>query len=155
MKQLILALAVLATIAAKADGTAFFTNVTNLWYQGHKSNVLAIAEERLARNTNDIAGLILKMEYDLEFLDLVAVSNSCLRTIACGKEIQSPCYSARYPEFKTDMEDILDIIAHYPSDQLSSDRGKAHLPGKKLFFEDDLLAVCLDGLVTNYPSITP
>jgi len=28
--------------------TNFYTNVTNLWYQGHKSNVLNIANARLA-----------------------------------------------------------------------------------------------------------
>jgi hypothetical protein len=40
--------------------TNFYSNVTNLWYQGSKSNVLEIANARLAQNTNDIAGLILK-----------------------------------------------------------------------------------------------
>ena len=40
----------------------FYANVTNLWYQGYKSNVLNIANARLAANTNDIAGLILKAE---------------------------------------------------------------------------------------------
>ena len=46
--------------------TNFHTNVTNLWYQGYKTNVLAIANERLSQNTNDIAGLILKAEFQLD-----------------------------------------------------------------------------------------
>ncbi|MDD2600148.1 MAG: hypothetical protein PHO37_13140 [Kiritimatiellae bacterium] len=49
--------------------TNFYTNVTNLWYQGYKTNVFAIANERLAQNTNDIAGLILKAEFHFAHLD--------------------------------------------------------------------------------------
>ncbi|MCL2105286.1 MAG: hypothetical protein FWH21_09645, partial [Kiritimatiellaeota bacterium] len=45
--------------------TNFYTNVTNLWYQGGKNrtNVLTIANTRLAANTNDFAGLLLKAHY--------------------------------------------------------------------------------------------
>ena len=51
-----------------------FVLVTNLWYQGSKSNVLAIAEQRLAANPNDLAGLVLKMEYDFSFLSFSSIS---------------------------------------------------------------------------------
>lgn len=34
----------------------FHTTVSNLWYQGHKTNVLAMAEARLAQNSNDKEG---------------------------------------------------------------------------------------------------
>jgi len=54
--------------SASLAQTNFYTNVTNLWYQGYKSNVLNIATARLAVNTNDIAGLILKAEYHFAFL---------------------------------------------------------------------------------------
>lgn len=63
-----------------------FSVVTNLWYNGYKSNVLAIAEQRLAANSNDLAGLVLKFNYDLGFLirsnysnDIVRVTNALQR----------------------------------------------------------------------------
>ena len=66
--------------------TNFYTNVTNLWYQGGeaRSNVLTIANARLATNTNDIAGLILKAHYHVEFLEVAAISNAFLRVIQVG-----------------------------------------------------------------------
>ena len=58
-----------------------FTLVTNLWYNGHKSNVLAIAEERLAINSNDLAGLIVRFNYDLEFSNRVCYSNDIVHIL--------------------------------------------------------------------------
>lgn len=60
------------TNALTADS---FVLVTNLWYQGYKTNVLAIAEERLNANSNDLAGLVLKMEYDFAFMNASCISN--------------------------------------------------------------------------------
>ena len=62
MKKIIVifGLTVVSRIAVLAQ-TDFYANVTNLWYQGNKTNVLAIANARLAQNSNDIAGLILNL----------------------------------------------------------------------------------------------
>lgn len=157
MKRYITSLAAL-TLACGilfADNLSFFANITNLWYQGGKSDVLSIAEDRLARDSNDLAGAIIKMEYDLEFLNLNLISNSIARVINLGQNVTTPLYSAKYPTFKADMEDILNIIATYSPTNLASDRAKALLPGKRFLFEEDLLVVCVDGLVTNFPSPPP
>ena len=131
----------------------FYTNITNLWWHGQKSNVLAIAEQRLACNSNDIAGLILKMEYDMEFVNLNAISNSTLRVIGVGQTIQTDNYKALFPFLRFNMQTLLDLVAVYPEDEIEADRAKALLPEKHLSFENDLLAVCLDGLVTNFPAL--
>lgn len=134
----------------------FFTNVTNLWWQGHKSNVLAIAEQRLSCNSNDIAGLILKMECDFEFLNLDSISNSIQRVIDCGKTITTSNYASKYPAFKFSLDYTLHLFTiNELYANLEVDRAKALLPEKHMSFEDDLLAVCLDGLVTNYPALPP
>ena len=67
--------------------TNFYTNVTNLWYQGYKTNVLEIANTRLGANSNDIAGLILKAEYHLAFCEDAALSNAYLRVIQVADTI--------------------------------------------------------------------
>lgn len=151
MKISIVAFFSLICAALPADNMSFFTGVTNLWYQGGKSDVLSIAEERFASNSNDLAAAILKLEYDFEFLNFESISNSVFRVINLGKDVTTPVYSSKYLSFKTDLEDILDIIATYSMTNLTSDRAKATLPGKRILFEEDLLAICLDGLVTNYP----
>ena len=54
MKKLmtILVLTTAGNIAVLAQ-TNFYTNVTNLWYQGYKTNVLTIANTRLMANSNE------------------------------------------------------------------------------------------------------
>ena len=132
---------------------AFYTNITNLWWQGHKSNVLAIAEQRLACNSNDIAGLILKLEYYTEFLNFDAISNSTRKVIDVGQTIQTDNYKSLFPFLRFNMQTLLDLVAIYPESEIEADRAKAILPEKHMSFEDDLFAVCLDGLVTNYPAL--
>ena len=145
------------SIPADDPRLVFHANVTNLWWQGRMSNVLAIAEQRLACNSNDIAGLILKVECNVNFVNLDAISNSVQRAVNCGKTITTPMFSPLYPFFKYCMEDLLDFpfSDYYTADKIEEDRAKALLPRKTMLFEDDLFAVCIDGLVTNYPAQPP
>lgn len=140
--------------ALTAEPPAFFSNVTNLWYQGQMSNVLEIAAQRLAANPNDFAGLLLKMEYELnsEFDDLSCVSNSILAALAVSTNITTALFSQLKEDFQYSLEDFLELL----SDERmlankEEDKAKAFLPGKRMLFEEDLLAACLDGLATNLP----
>ena len=74
-----------------------FSVVTNLWYNGYKSNVLAIAEQRLAANSNDLAGLILKMEYNLEFCNDACFSNDIFRILTAAGTITNGMFRQNYP----------------------------------------------------------
>jgi len=96
--------------------TNFYTNVTNLWYQGCKTNVLNIANARLAANTNDIAGLILKAEYHLEFCEDAALSNAFLRIIQVGDTIATTNFVKCWQEVgaKQNYLDILDHMSENP-----------------------------------------
>ena len=96
--------------------TNFYTNVTNLWYQGHKTNVRAIANARLAVNSNDIAGLILKAEYHLAFCEESALSNAYLRVIHVGDTITTTNFVKCWQEEggRQDYFDILDDMAENP-----------------------------------------
>lgn len=154
MRKLCLMPIVMFSLVLEAETPDFFTNVTNLWYQGRKSNVLAIAEQRLVHNGNDMAGLLLKMEYDLEFEfdDLLGVSNSIQRVIDGFKTINTPLCVSNRPCLNMVLQDLRSLVfdsAMY--DDVASDKAKANLPGKKLLFEEALLNICLDGLATNLP----
>lgn len=112
----------------------FYENVTNLWYQGHKSNVLAIADSRLAQNTNDIAGLILKAEYNLEFYDIANISNSFLRVIQVGDSITTTNFFKRYQIMRPDMLWVLSDLAENPitAQEIQEERPKAFINHKSL-----------------------
>ena len=135
-----------------AEPPTFFSNVTNLWFQGHKSNVLAIVQERLACNSNDIAGAILKMEYDLEFLNLNEISNSIIRVDNILREVHTPNLINEQERFPFFLDKILTLFTNQEMyADLEADMAKAFLPEKRMAFERMLSAVCLDGLITNYP----
>ena len=117
--------------------TNFYTNVTNLWYQGYKTNVLVIANARLAANSNDIAGLILKAEYHLEFCEGSAISNAYLRVIQVGDTITTPNFVKCWQEKglgKQDYLGILNYMAEKPlsPQQIQTERQKGFINEKPL-----------------------
>lgn len=118
MKKILIGL--LLTIiggSASLAQTNFYTTVTNLWYQGSKSNVLAMANTRLAVNTNDIAGLILKAEYHLEFCEDSVLSNAYLRVIQVADTITTTNFVKCWQEEgggKQDYLNILEFMAENP-----------------------------------------
>jgi len=145
MKKLVITL-MLTVVGGNAilAQTNFYTNVTNLWYQGgaSRSNVLTIANARLAVNTNDIAGLILKANYDLEFLEVGTISNSYLRVIQVGDTITTTNFLKNWQEglSRYAILHLLDVIAENPltPQQIQKGKIKALLP-RKPFPDADLL----------------
>lgn len=128
-----------------------FVLVTNLWYQGSKSNVLAIAEQRLAANPNDLAGLVLKMEYDFSFLNFSSISNSMLAVIHAVQAISNnnSHVSSHTYEITNELTSVLlllrDVYRPTPA-EVEHDRAKAFLIHKTMTFEDYLKWIHEDGL---------
>lgn len=129
--------------------TNFYTNITNLWYQGYKSNVLAIANARLAANSNDIAGLILKAEYHFEFLEVGSISNAYIRVIQVGDTITTTNFVKEWQAGKSreDLIDLLDVIAENPltPQQVQTERIKGFINEKPLPNENLIKALQVDG----------
>ena len=126
-----------------------FVTVTNLWYEGHKSNVLAIAEQRLAANSNDFAGLVLKMEYDFEFIEASRISNDMLSVIGIAQGITNSNIKAHSGEIKMELEDFLNFLKndyHPTASELQEDKDKAIIIHKRMNFEDYLKWFHDDGL---------
>ena len=116
--------------------TNFYTNVTNLWYQGYKTNVLAIAEARLAVNTNDIAGVILKADYELEFYEGGNLSNAILRIIQVGDTITTTNFVKEWQtkRVRQGLLGFLTAIAENPltPQQIQAEKHKAFINKKPL-----------------------
>jgi|LSQX01.2.fsa_nt_gb hypothetical protein len=137
----------ISTAVAQTNQPNFFTNVTNLWYQGYKTNVLAIAQQRLNTNSNDIAGLLLVMEWEEAAGDNDSLSNACQRVIEVGATISTPHFSAIYFETKTNAMQMLEFLTEYhPSpSELAADKVKGLLPFKPLCVADEIEALQKDG----------
>ena len=73
-----------------------------------------MAEARLQQNTNDMAGLIIKVEYDVEFAQRHSISNSINRVLTAGRTITTPHFMKMFPEYETDVLGILDIVKDNP-----------------------------------------
>jgi hypothetical protein len=129
--------------------TNFYENVTNLWYQGYKTNVLAIADARLAVNSNDIAGLILKAEYHLEFCEDAALSNAFLRIIQVGDTITTTNFVKCWQDVgaRQNHLDVLEHMAETPltPQQIQQERLKGFINGKPLLSAFLIEALQKDG----------
>jgi len=125
--------------------TNFHTNVTNLWYQGHKSNVLEIAEQRLSVDTNDIAGLILKYECHIGFLELASISNAAQRVLNVAPTITSTNFARVFPEYVENIQAVLEVLPYYPPAELAADMQKIHVANKPLVATDIIEALQDDG----------
>jgi hypothetical protein len=125
--------------------TNFTETVSSLWYSGQKTNVLNIAEQRLQLNSNDIAGLILKMEYEITFLELDAVTNTMERVIQVGSSITTTNFVSVFPKLEGSINHLVEMIPLYPTNELAADQGKGDISGKPLPHTEVLQALEDDG----------
>lgn len=127
-----------------------FVLVTNLWYQGYKTNVLAIAEQRLAANSNDLAGLVIKMEYDAEYMNTDCFSNNIFALqAAIGSIATNTFFFKEVSSLSNELTNMLEILAteFKPTpEEIENDRAKANIIHKPMTYEVPLKALHDDGL---------
>lgn len=90
------AMAALATVALASPTENTYHAVTNDWYNANFSNVLELAELRLAANTNDLVGAYLKLSWDICFSDASTLSNSVTRVLDIGDTVQNAAFSNEF-----------------------------------------------------------
>ena len=138
-----------ARVMADAPSLGDFTTVTNLWYEGHKSNVLAIAEQRLAINSNDLAGLIIRMDYNTAFLNADCFSNDIAAVMSAANIASGAHLNQVKPLLFFSLTNTLEYLSkdfRLTADQLAAERQKGFIPGKPMENEDVLEALHDDGL---------
>ena len=97
------------------SGTSLYTKLVNLWSQGKTTDVLEIADARLAADTNDIAGLILKAKCHLDSYEVSALSNAYLRVIQVGDTITTTHFMEHYQlTSRKSILGLLDDLAENP-----------------------------------------
>lgn len=147
MKRLfsILAVAGLVVASAAYGQTNFYQQVSSLWYSGQKTNVLNIAEQRLQQNTNDIAGLLLKLEYEVEILQLSNATNTLERVLAVSGSFSGTNFARVYPTLQADYQVLKSVVTNYPPDELAADQAKTNMVGKTMSCDAAIKALQDDG----------
>jgi hypothetical protein len=126
--------------------TSFSQRVADMWYAGKKQEVLDIANQRLRQDTDDIAGLILKMEYHITFTEIDQATNTMARILRVGSKITAKNFAAIFPQLQGDIEHLKANIPSYSSPQeLAADRAKGNIPHKPFPRADVLQALEKDG----------
>jgi len=125
--------------------TNFYEQVSSMWYSGNKTGVLSIAAQRLQQDTNDIAGLLLKMEYQIAFVDLDQVTNTMSRVLQVGGAVTSTTFAATFPTVEADINHLISMIPLYPTNEIAADQAKGNLPNKPLIHGAAIKALQDDG----------
>ena len=126
-----------------------FALVTNLWWNGYKTNVLQIAEQRLAANSNDLAGLILKMEFNIASNNVECFSNDINAVLANLCIVNGTNFARAVDDFRFDLNASLDFLQngfHPTQEEISEDKAKFTINGKPFVYEQELKALHDDGL---------
>ena len=131
--------------ASHSSASTYFNTITNLWYTGHQTNVLQMAETRLAQNTNDVAGVLMKASWDFAFSDAVVLSNSLNRVLNAGETVQSSCFTNVFRITRLDVVCVLNAVANETVAQRTADLAKQNRPGRWPHFIEELKALDADG----------
>ena len=125
-----------------------FTTVTNLWYEGHKSNVFAIAEQRLAANSNDLVGAIMMFDYDLEFSNEGNYSNDVRRIFSFTNNLPIGTFVNNIDLVTSALNGFLDYLSSNPMTpaEIQKDKSKALIIHKPMSNEILLKWLHDDGL---------
>ena len=142
---LLVCIAVFVVASAILAETNFTDQVSRMWFQGQKAGVYSIATNRLAADTNDLAGLILKMEYEIAYLSLDDATSTMQRVLQVGSTVSSTNFAETFPGFEADINNIKAMILQYPAGELTADQGKGDIAGKPLPHEEVIRALEDDG----------
>ena len=126
----------------------FSAGIANLWLRGDKTRVLQIAEQRLARNSEDMVGLLLKHEYQETFLLVPEIYTTLDQVDAAARRISSPHFAKLRSLVLASTESNRRVLARLSPEQLDAERPKGAVPNKPLASIELIEALEADGYVT-------
>jgi len=132
-----------------AMASAYFENITNLWFNAQHTHVLNLAEQRLTANTNDIAGILMKASWDFVYANPSELSNSLDRVVAVGLLVTTPAFTNQFRITAIDVERVKDFLAAETDDDRAEILIKATRPGRLPHYVRELKALDDDGYFTE------
>lgn len=119
--------------AVAADNSETFSSyVSQLWFDGKKDEVLAIAKARLAKDPEDLAGLSLKMDYEIEFLKTKDLKLTIDKLQTVGKKISTPNALQAFKLMDESIVALRTLIPEITPEMIAEDLPKARLKKKPL-----------------------
>ena len=106
------------------------TEVMDLWKKGDKDKVLAMGKERLAKNPDDIAGLLLIYEYHLEFVEIESLLDTGIRLLEAAKGLTTPNFQRFRPLLAKSVVSMCDICGTLTPEKQQTQRTKSEYKGK-------------------------
>ena len=117
-----------------SEESSYLENLSRKWLNGQKGEVRDIGYARIAANTNDIAGHILVLEYDVTYLNVSNILSVASRIQTLGESCTNTNFRLCFPRFKNACEFLMIGVASYPADPDGSDRQKASITNKPFAF---------------------
>ncbi len=144
-----LSVAVLGTWMA-AQGVPTENNysaVTNDWHAGNYSNVLELADARLAANTNDLVGACIRAEYAICFQGLSEISNSVARMVEVCSSPSAGAYTNEFQYTSGAWAYFLEeLVPGWDEDDVALQHQKSSLPHRRMCMERSLRTISEMGL---------
>lgn len=125
----------------------FTERVSEMWAAGNKEEVLNIAKERLRVNSRDIAGLLLKFEYEVEVLDTKNLPDTIAKLEKASGGITTKQFKAQAANLKSNLDITTKILGQLSNSELERERQTSTQSGKVLSTLDFLRAAERDGLI--------
>ena len=144
MKIVVLLSSLAFAFAANAATNSWsYASITNMWYEGpNRSNVLAIANSRLAANSNDVVGLVLKTTWHMSYGGVDEFTNTAMRAVTQCASITNSVVRQNYVLFTNDISVIIQSIKSHEGPIFTEEElRKADLPYK--FFDFDYMLEAL------------
>ncbi len=129
--------------------TNFYDHVTRLWLNGQKQEVYCIATNRLAANSNDITGLVLKMEYELEFSLLDEYTNTLWKSLIVSRSVCTTNFAQLRPLLEAEGVAMQNFVSTYPTNTIEADKLKGSITNKPMTYKRLIHAIETDGLLNN------
>ena len=120
-----------------------------MWLEGRKQEVYCIATNRLAANTNDLAGLVIKMSYELAFSDFGNYTNTLLRLITVGGGISTTNFASLYPGLELECSGMSQFLSTVTPNDVALWLQKSSITNKPMTYRRFLKAIEDDGLLGN------
>ena len=135
--------------------TNFYTQVSSLWFEGKQQMVFQIAQQRLSRNPNDLAGLILKAQYEGDTMQLSDMTNTLAHAVRVGSTYTGTNFAQCFPVLESSLPYTIFIINSYTPENYAADLVKTNIPGKTMDFDLYIRALQNDNYFEQPQQATP
>lgn len=147
MKNIIAFMLTIFIPTASAGGGIFSATVQQMWFSGHQECVLIIAQNRLQHNPADIAGLLIKLEYEIDMLDVKHMQQTSDAIAKASQQINSPAYREKKPLLKETLDTIRRLIEISSVEQIEEEKKKSGGKRKTMSLLIFIEAAEKDGLI--------